>query len=522
MIRQARVAAALAILFSALYAGQVRAASTRVASAAPPSAAERPVRVVEVFVNGERLQSDTPPQVVDGRLYLPARAIFAALGIGVSENGPTLTASLPEGSVLLRLNSAVVLVNGTPQRLDGPVIRRGSVIYVPLRVLTATVGAVVSYDQPGARVEIVSGYIGKNIGPEQPAQGGGSTVTGVVAAIDLNSAPPSVTVIAAGISRTISITSGALVFVEDATVHSQTAATLAEVHVGDAMRAVLTREGRVIEVHDFFRSSNGTIAAVSPSAFVLQNGRVVTPSRSTTITLNTEPATLDDLKVGDYVSVRSNPESGELREIIASRPSLETKAPATAVSITDFSISATHPLRAGDSFTVHLVGTPGGTATYDVGDDIVGLPMREQTTGSYVGQMTIPDRFNVLQIPVYGHLTVNGNDAPRATAPTQLSASTTPPQVTEVAPPPGQAVNNTRPSIYATFVSPGDLDINSSSITLLVNGHDVTASATRAATFITYSPGVDLPEGEIHVTVRVADAAGNVGERSWSFIVQSQ
>jgi hypothetical protein len=93
--------------------------------------------------------------------------------------------------------------------------------------------------------------------------------------------------------------------------------------------------------------------------------------------------------------------------------------------------------------------------------------------------------------------------------------------VTEVAPPPGETVNNARPSIYATFTSPGDLAIDPSSITLVVDGHDVTASATRAATFITYSPGVDLPRGEIHVTVRVADAAGNVGERSWSFVVQS-
>ncbi|HTV73683.1 MAG TPA: stalk domain-containing protein [Candidatus Acidoferrales bacterium] len=529
MNRPARVAAALTVFFSVLHTAAAGAttratasASVRAALVAPSTAtAERPVRTIEVFINGERLQTETPPQVVGGRVYLPLRAIFAALGIGVWESSSGFTAALPEGSVVFRLNSDVILVNGTPQRLDGPVIRRGAVLYVPLRVLTAAVGAVVSYDQAGARLEIVSGYIGKNIGPEQPSQDGGSTVTGVVSAIDLNSAPPSVTVIAAGISRTISITSGALVYVEDATVHSQTAATLADVHVGDALRAVLTRDGRVVEVHDFYKSTSGTIAAVSPSAFVLQNGRVITPSRSTTITLNTAPATLDDLKVGDYVSVRSNPESGELREIIASRPSLQTKAPATTVTITAFSISATHPLRAGDSFTVQLVGTPGGTATFDVGDDVVGIPMHEQTPGTYVGQMTIPDRFNVLQIPVYGHLDVNGNDAPRATAPTQLSASTTPPQVTEVAPPPGQTVNNTRPSIYATFVSPGDLDINSSSITLLVNGHDVTASATRAGTFITYSPGVDLPQGEIHVTVRVADAAGNVGERSWSFIVQA-
>lgn len=509
----ARLATMLALL-SVLGAGPASASTTGTST-------EKPVRNIGVFINGERLQTDTPPQVFAGRVYLPMRAVFGALGIGVAETGSTMTAFLPEGSVVLRLDSSVVLVNDQPQRLDGAVIRHDGVTYVPLRVMTIAVGAVVTYDQAGARIEIVSAYIGKNVGPDQPAAGGGSTVTGVVSAIDLNSAPPSVTVIAAGMSRTIAITSGALVFVEDATVHSQASGTLSDVHVGDALRAVLAKDGRVVEVHDFFKSSSGTIAAVSSSAFVLQTGRVVTPSRSTTITLNTAPATLDALKVGDYVTVRSNPESGELREIIASRPSLQTQAPASSVTISAFTISATHPLRAGDSFDATLVGTPGGTATFDIGDAVVGLPMREQSPGTYVGHLAIPDRFNVAQIPVYGHLTVNGSDAPRATAPTQLSASTTPPQVTQVAPPPGQTVNNTRPSIYATFTSPGDLDINESSIALLVNGHDVTASATRAGTFITYSPGVDLPAGETHVTVRVADAAGNVGERSWSFTVHT-
>ncbi|HEY0797575.1 MAG TPA: copper amine oxidase N-terminal domain-containing protein, partial [Candidatus Baltobacteraceae bacterium] len=399
--------------------------TTKAATTSPATTGttEKPVRAIGVFINGEPLQTETPPQVFDGRVYLPMRAVFAALGIGLDHSDDTFTASLPEGTVVLRLNSATVLVNGQRKFLDGPVLRANGVTYVPLRTLTTAVGAVVSYDQRGARIEIVSAYIGKNVGPEEPSIGGGSTVTGVVAAIDLNSAPPSVTVVAGGLSRTIAITSGARVYVEDASVHSQAPATLADVHVGDALRAVLARDGRVVQVHDFFKSSSGTIAAVSPTAFVLQNGHVITPSRSTTITLNTVVTVLGDLKVGDYVSVRSNPETGELREIIASRASLQTQAPQTTVNINSFTISATRPLRAGESFDATLVGTPAGTATFDIGDAVVGLPMREQSPGTYVGHLTIPDRFNVAQVPIYGHLLVNGSDAPRALAPTQLSAA---------------------------------------------------------------------------------------------------
>jgi hypothetical protein len=41
-----------------------------------------------------------------------------------------------------------------------------------------------------------------------------------------------------------------------------------------------------------------------------------------------------------------------------------------------------------------------------------------------VGHFTIPDRFNVAQVPVYGNLRVGTASAPRAQAPTLLSVST--------------------------------------------------------------------------------------------------
>ena len=83
-------------------------------------------------------------------------------------------------------------------------------------------------------------------------------------------------------------------------------------------------------------------------------------------------------------------------------------------------------------------------------------------------------------------------------------------------------MNSTRPNIYATFTSPSEIDINASSIQIVVNGHDVTSSSTRSRTFITYSPGVDYPDGPVNVTVKVADAAGNTASRSWTFTVRTR
>ena len=83
-------------------------------------------------------------------------------------------------------------------------------------------------------------------------------------------------------------------------------------------------------------------------------------------------------------------------------------------------------------------------------------------------------------------------------------------------------MNNSRPSIYATFAAPTEIPLNISSLTLIVNGHDVTSSTTRSGTFITYSPGVDYPDGRVTVLVRGSDAAGNTTERNWSFTIKTR
>jgi hypothetical protein len=218
-----------------------------------------------------------------------------------------------------------------------------------------------------------------------------------------------------------------------------------------------------------------------------------------------------------------------LRQIVASRTVAAQAASATTVpgspgptTISSVTTSLTRPLRAGESFEVSMHATPGGRARFDIGDYLTDQPMREASSGFYVARFTIPDRFNLTQVPIYATVSVGSNTAPRAQAAQTLSAATTPPAIGEVAPSPGQTVNNTRPSIFATYSAPTDIPINQSSITLEVNGHDVTASSLRTATFVNYSPGVDLPSGPITVTVRVSDSAGNSTTKTWNFTIQTR
>jgi hypothetical protein len=324
-----------------------------------------------------------------------------------------------------------------------------------------------------------------------------------------------------GSVRTVAITSDAKIVVQDVVTRTNADATLADIHPGDAVSVYIEKDGRVQTLVDRYASRVGIVAAVSPSAVALANGYVITPDRGTTITLNGATAALGDIHVGDSVTVRSNPDTGEKREILVSRIVPATPQATGQAAITSFTVASKAALRTGDFFDVNLVGTPGGKATFDIDDYVTGLPMNETTPGTYTGRYTVPVGVNFGETPIYGHLSANGSTAPRAQAPTLIAVSTTPPQITDIAPSSGQNINNNQPSIFATFTSPTGIEINPSSVTINVNGLDVTASSTRESTFITYSPSVALADGLVTVRVAVYDIAGNKAERTWTFFIHS-
>ena len=492
---------------------------------------EAPTRTIAIAINGEPLATSNPPIAMHGRLFVPLREVFAGLGIAVTRSGSTIVGRLPQGSVTIHVGSARVEVSGDSVLLDAPVSDIDGTTFIPLKLVTAALGAQATYDQRGANVQILSTTLGRNGGAELRRAGGGTDVQGVVSALDTNSAPPSMTVVRGGTARTISVTSSAKIWIEDVAIHVQSHSALDEIRVGDAVHAIIAADGRLLSIFDFYKSTNGTITAVGPSSVVLGSGKVVTPGKITEITLNDATAGIADLRPGDELTVRSNPESGEIRQIVASRTlaavARNSPVPGSSptpldVKIASVSLSSTRPLRAGESFDVELHGTPGGRASFDIGDYLTNLDMRETTPGVYTGHFTIPGRFNVAQVPVYGKLALGSGPSAKLEAAQSLSATTVAPTIGEIAPPQGQTVNNVRPSIYATFGTPSGIPISLGSIAIVVNGHDVTSAATRSGGFITYTPGVDLGEGPVTVVVRVADAAGNAATKSWSFAIKTK
>jgi Bacterial Ig-like domain len=90
----------------------------------------------------------------------------------------------------------------------------------------------------------------------------------------------------------------------------------------------------------------------------------------------------------------------------------------------------------------------------------------------------------------------------------------------------GQAPNNLKlntatPAIAAQYADAGT-GIDTTKVTLLVDGTNVTAQATVSATGVTYTPATALTNGTHTVQLNVADKANNPAQASWSFTVDTQ
>jgi len=107
------------------------------------------VPVVKVEVNGEEVKTDVPPILLEGRVLIPARAMFEALGAQISweENTRTVTAMTSEKNVAMQIDNTQMSVNGLTTELDvAPRILINRTL-VPARAISESLGATVEWDE---------------------------------------------------------------------------------------------------------------------------------------------------------------------------------------------------------------------------------------------------------------------------------------------------------------------------------------------------------------------------------------
>lgn len=487
---------------------------------APPA---RPAskQSISIVINGNALPIDPPPRVEKGLLFVPVRRTLEALGLPFDRSGNRVTTQVGSKSVTLTVGSRIAQIDGDRVTLDAPTLEIKDTLYAPLRFFTDVLGAQASFDRRGNVVTIVAQLIGRS-DSGVIANGSGYTRLGTVVAVDLLSDPPTLTLGYNSGPKTTPISPNASIEIQDVNANVSTPGELGDVRPGDFARIDVRKDGQVERVVDAFGSRNGRIVAVVGGQFVLDSGQVVIGGRTTEVSLNGKGAGFVDLRPGDVVTIRYNVETNEVREVLASRkmPPAEAGSAGPARGI-DVSTDATHPLRANDWVRVTLRGTPGGAASFDIGSYVTNQAMHEAAPGTYAGSYQIPRGANFNEAPVIGYLNVPGAAPAEAQAAQTVSASSIPPGIADFAPDNGAVVNDDRPALYATFAADA-VPVNPSSVTIWVNGHDVTSDSVRTRQFIQYVPPYAYPDGPVHVTVRVADKAGNVTTKSWTFSVKTR
>ncbi len=101
-----------------------------------------------ITYNGNKVNSDVPPYVKDGRTLAPIRAILEALGMTVSWNGATQTATAVKADITISvtINSNIAIVNGEQKTLDVPAEITNGRTFVPVRFFGEALGMTVDWD----------------------------------------------------------------------------------------------------------------------------------------------------------------------------------------------------------------------------------------------------------------------------------------------------------------------------------------------------------------------------------------
>lgn len=482
--------------------------------------AKRTPASISIIINGDLLPLQPPARFEKGRLFVPVRRTIEALGLEFNREGKMITTQVGSRSVMLTVGSRTASIDGTSVMLDAPPLEIKDVLYAPLRFFTDVLGASATFDRKKNAVNIVAELMGRS-GSGTITSGKNVQRFGTVSAIDIDSDPPTMTLTYNASVRTIPISRNAQIEMHDVNANVTVPGELGDVRPGDFARVYMRANGRVDRVEDAYGSYVGSIAAATSDQFVLNDGHVITPSRTSVISLNGKPAALSDLQVNDRVTVRYNVETNEVREVMVSRDVAQSSGATGGPSIASVDVDADRPLRAGDVFNVTLRGTPHGAATFDVGPYVTNQAMAERTPGTYVGSYAIPRGANFNDVPVIGHLRVGSANAADIGAQRLISASSTPPGISDFAPDSGSVVNTSHPAIYATFTASA-VPVNPSSIILKVNGRDVTADCVRTAQFIQYMPAYSYRNGNVTVVIRVADRAGNTTTKSWTFAIRAR
>lgn len=120
---------------------------------------------VDLYVDMDKVQTDTPPTIVDGRTLVPVRAIFEAIGASVEWDAATRTATGVKGgtTVSIQIDNKTAYVNGEARTLDVPAQLINNRTMVPARFISEAMGCDVTWYQKTQTAAVANQLKGQKI-----------------------------------------------------------------------------------------------------------------------------------------------------------------------------------------------------------------------------------------------------------------------------------------------------------------------------------------------------------------------
>lgn len=111
---------------------------------------------VSVVFNGEQMEFESAPRIVNDNTIVPMRAIFEKMGADVSWNETeyNVDATLNNTVINLSIGSNMMWKNGEGIELEAPAVIIDDLTFVPLRAVSEAFGAVVTWDDATKTVYI--------------------------------------------------------------------------------------------------------------------------------------------------------------------------------------------------------------------------------------------------------------------------------------------------------------------------------------------------------------------------------
>ena len=507
-----------------------------------------------VSINGTQLTfADQPPVNAGGRLLVPLRAIFEALGATVGYNNGTIKANRGSTNLELSIGSDQAIINGQRSTLDVPAQAVFGRTLVPLRFVGEAFGAKVNYDPVTQAVAITAAPVGGGATPNtgNPGPGytvpGGTTVAGSL--ISVNTGGNTITINDGGQTRIFPLAPGAVALSQISIATSPGATPLRQpargvalnsLSAGDDVRLNIDGTGSVTQI---ITAATVVIAKVQ---FGAGNTIILDDDRDTTLTLGQnltyidaqgKTATTANLRQGDSVALFISREGRQIYRVSSYAPDYSVSAGGNtgtpeplpgggipgnnAPQIQLVSHNANTPLKAGSRLDVTVRATTGQRLSFSLGAKIQNVPLYESTTqpGVYSSSYPVKAGDDVLNARILARLTAANGFEDTAQSTEQVTIDTVAPRVFGTFPGNGATVNVNQGNI-AIFAD----DLNGSGLggaTMeIVNGNLRIPVQATVAPPTSINAVVPQPlSGLVNVRAVISDKAGNSTVSNFSFNV---